>query len=103
MTSPTSRQWFQPGQQDVVCADDIQPVQAWLEYPYRKSHPILRWLPSKLAAWISENFEQELRIPPKREQEWTVGELNGILENNLVPNHGGKGQLQTFGCIQWEC
>ena len=51
-----------PGQQDVVCADDMQPLQAWLEYPYRKSHPILRWLPSKLAAWIGENFEQELHI-----------------------------------------
>ena len=57
----------------------------------------------ELAAWISENFEQELCIPPKRDQKWTVGELNAILENNLVPNHGGKGQLRTFGCIQWEC
>jgi hypothetical protein len=93
-----------PGQPDVVCADDMQPGSAtWLEYPYRKSHPILRWLPSKLAAWIGENFGQELRIPPKRDLEWSVGELNAILENNLVPNHGGKGQLRTFGCIQWEC
>ena len=31
------------------------------------------------------------------------GELNAILENNLVPSHGGKGQLRTFCCIQWEC
>ena len=94
-----------PGMPEVVCADDVQavPAPAWLEYPYRKSHPILRWLPSKLAAWIGENFGQELRIPPKRDLEWSVGELNAILENNLVPNHGGKGQLRTFGCIQWEC
>ncbi len=59
----------------------------------RKSHPILRWLPTKLAAWIGENFGQELRIPPKSDAEWTAGELNAILENNLVPSHGGKGQL----------
>ncbi len=79
---------------------------AWLEYPFRKSHPILRrWLPTKLAAWIGENFGQELGIPPKSDGEWTAGELNAILENNLVPSHGGKGQLRTFKfcCIQWEC
>jgi hypothetical protein len=44
----------------------------------------------KLAAWISENFGQELQILPKRVVEWTAGELNAILENNLVPSHGGK-------------
>ena len=96
-----------PGQPDVVCADDAPegPAQAaaWLEYPFRKSHPILRWLPTKLAAWIGENFGQELGIPPKSDAEWTAGELNAILENNLVPSHGGKGQLRTFCCIQWEC
>ena len=93
-----------PGQPDVVCADDGQPAgPAWLEYPFRKSHPIIRWLPSKLAAWIGENFGHELQIPPKRDLKWTAGELNAILENNLVPSHGGKGQLRTFGCIQWEC
>jgi hypothetical protein len=93
-----------PEQTDVVCADDGQLAgQLWLEYPYRKFHPIIRWLPSKLAAWIGENYGQELQIPPKRDVEWTAGELNAILENNLVPSHGGKGQLRTFGCIQWEC
>ncbi len=39
---------------------------------------------------------------PKGCLEWTAGELNAILENNLVPSHGGKGQLRTFCCIQWE-
>ena len=92
-----------PGQPNVVCADDMQPAPSWLEYPYRKSHPILRWLPSKLAAWISNNHGLELGIPPKGGLEWTAGELNAILENNLVPSQGGQGQLQTFCCIQWEC
>jgi hypothetical protein len=94
-----------PGQPDVVCVDDALqgPAQAWLKYPFRKSHPILRWLPSKLAAWIGENFGPELSIPPKRDAEWTAGELNVILDNNLVPSHGGKGQLRTFCCVQWDC
>jgi hypothetical protein len=93
-----------PEQPDVVCADDGQMAeQLYLEYPFRKFHPIIRWLPTKLAAWIGENYGQELQIPPKRDVEWTAGELNAILENNLVPSHGGKGQLRTFGCIQWEC
>ncbi len=95
-----------PGQPDVVCADDGQPAgPARLEYPYRKSHPIVRRLPSKLAAWISENYGQKLQIPPKQPRllEWTAGELNAILEKNLVPSHNGKGQLRKFGCIQGEC
>ena len=64
-----------PGQLDVVCADDDgqPPGPAWLEYPYRKSHPIVRWLPSKLAVWIGENYGQQLQIPPKRNLEWTAG------------------------------
>ena len=33
-----------PGQPDVVCADDVQQGPALLEYPFCKSHPILRWL-----------------------------------------------------------
>ena len=48
-------------------------------------------------------IRQEQQILPKRDVEWTAGELNAILENNRVPSHGGKGELRTFGCIQWEC
>jgi hypothetical protein len=73
---------------------------AWLQYPYLKFHPIIRWLPAKLAAWIGENFGQVLQIPPKRDLEWTAGELNAILESNLVPSGGGQEQLLTFGCMQ---
>ncbi len=65
-----------------------------------QSHPNIRWLLSKLAAWIGENFGQELQTPPKRDLEWTAGELNVFMENNLVLSDGGKGQLRTFGCIQ---
>jgi hypothetical protein len=89
-----------PGQTDVVCADDVQLVgQGWLEYPFRKTHPIIR-------LGCLQNLQHGLvrilgRYPPSGT--WTAGGLNAILENNLVPSHGGKGQLQTFCCIQWEC
>ncbi len=89
-----------PGQPNIVCADDMQPaVPAWLEYLFRKSHLIRHWLPTKLAAWISNNHGHVLGIPPKVGLEWTAGELNAILENNLVPSHCSKGQLLTFCCI----
>ncbi len=43
------------------------------------SHPIIRWLPSKLDAWIGDNYGQELGIPPMRGQKWTAGELSATL------------------------
>lgn len=74
----------------------------WIEYPYRSKHPILRWLPTKLAEWIGDIYGSALNIAPKLNGDnWTVGELNTILENNLVQNQ--QGQLRTFGCIEWEC
>ncbi len=42
------------------------------------------------------------KLTTERDAEWTAGGLNAILEINLVPSHGGKGQLRTFCCIQWE-
>ena len=32
----------------------------WVTYQYRKAHPVLRWLPSKLAEWLAENMQAEL-------------------------------------------
>ena len=61
----------------VPCADDTQAE--WVTYPFRAAHPILRWLPSKLAEWIAENLGQELAVPPKHGDKWTVEELNQIL------------------------
>ncbi len=95
---------------EVYCFGQLA-KQEWLEYPFRKSHPIIRWLPTKLAAWIGENFGQELHIPPKRDVEWTAGELNAILYNNLErhpvqqPGHNAaslqllSGQLGLNDCI----
>ena len=70
----------------------------WLEYKYRKAHPILRWLPSKLAEYIGDNYGDELGIPRKADPNgWNVQELNYILLHCLV------GLLRMFGMLEWEC
>jgi hypothetical protein len=77
------------------CADDAQQGLSWLEYQFRTSDLILCCLSSKLAEWIGKNFGQALDIPPKRDLEWTTGESNAVLDNNLVPSHDGKGRLRS--------
>ena len=75
----------------------------WLEYVYRTAHPVLRWLPTKLAEWIGENLQDELGFPDKADQRaepgsgWTPAELNHILQSHVV-----DGALTTFGCVEWE-
>ena len=39
----------------------------WLEYVYRTSHPVLCWLPTKLAEWIGENLQEVFGFPDKRD------------------------------------
>ena len=90
---------FALGCEQVLAGDDGRGE--WTTYQYRTAHPILRWLPTKLAEWIGDNYGPDLGIAPKGNADgWTVGELNTILENNIVP--GAKGHLRTFGCIEWE-
>ena len=71
-----------PGSQQVLGvggAPDAAADGEWVTYPYREAHPILRWLPSKLAEWIGDNYGAALGIPPKHHADgWTVGELNAI-------------------------
>jgi hypothetical protein len=75
----------------------------WLEYIYRTAHPILCWLPTKLAEWIGENLQDVLGFPDKADQRaepgtgWTLAELNHILHEHVV-----DGALTTFGCVEWE-
>jgi len=89
---------------DLVQEEDVDPLPEWIQYKYRIAHPVLRFLPSKLAEFIGENYAESLGIPPKRDRlKWNVEELNAILMNNLVMPRHGKGHLQTFGRIQWEC
>ncbi len=73
----------------------------YLTYAYRTKHPVLLWLPTKLAEWIGSNFCSMLNLPPKQDVLWAAAELNTIITGNLVG--GSHGHLHTFACIQWEC
>ncbi len=55
-----------------------------MSYEFRTAHPVLRWLPPKLAEWIGANLSEELLIPDKNEDKWTAAELNNILPNSVV-------------------
>ena len=49
------------------------PDRVWLEYAYRKHHPVLQYLPTKLAEWIGENMQEELGFPDKKDpNKWSV-------------------------------
>jgi hypothetical protein len=69
------------------------------------SHPVLHWLPTKLAEWIGENLQDVLGFPDKADQRaepgtgWTPAELNNILSahHDVVDC-----ALTTFGCVEWE-
>jgi hypothetical protein len=88
----------------LLCISDTQACPPkWLEYIYRTAHPILRWLPTKLAEWIGENLQDVLGFPDKADQRaepgsgWTPAELNNILTAHVV-----DGAVTTFGCVEWE-
>jgi hypothetical protein len=53
----------------LLCISDTQACPPkWLEYIYRTAHPVLRWLPTKLAEWIGENLQDVLGFPDKADQ-----------------------------------
>ena len=89
----------------VLASADAQAQQApkvWLEYAYRKHHPVLQWLPTKLAEWIGENLQDDLGFPDKADPRrgWTPAELNNILDRHVVRDRNGC-LLHTFGCPIW--
>jgi hypothetical protein len=89
----------------IVHDEHLDPVSEWVEYPYRTSHPILRYLPTKLAQFIGDCYGRKLDIPARKDKsKWDTEELNNILLHNLVASAEGgtSGQLRTWGCIQWE-
>ena len=78
------------------------PGRVWLESAYRKLHPVLQYLPTKLAEWIGENLQDELGFPDKQDPaKWSISELNDILHRHVVPDINGCA-LHTFGCLELE-
>jgi hypothetical protein len=85
----------------VVHDEDLDPEPEWITYEFRKAHPLLRWLPTKLAEWIGANLSDALLIPDKKEDKWTAAELNDIILHNI--ERGPRGHLCSFSGIKWEC
>ena len=73
----------------------MAPGQEYLTYEYQTAHPVLRWLPTKLAEWIGANLCDELDIPAKQGALWTAADLNAIITCNPVGSP--HDHLHTFG------
>jgi hypothetical protein len=63
---------------------------AALQYPYCRNHPLLQFLPLKLAEWIANNLADELRMRPASVDGWSSAQLNHILTSCLVSDRRGN-------------
>ena len=75
------------------------------EYVYRSSHPMLQFLPRKLAEWIANNYAEELNVPlrpdPSQPCQWSTATLNRILQTYLVSDRKGN-NIDTFQTVEFE-
>jgi hypothetical protein len=78
------------------------PPQA-VEYLYRSSHPMLQFLPQKLAEWIANNYSEGLNVPPRPDpsKPWSTATLNRILQTCLVSDSRGI-NIHTFQTVEFE-
>ena len=103
LLKPSRLEFAQDPSPSLSLPDGHLATPTWLEYVYRTAHPVLRWLPTKLAEWIGENLQDEMGFSDKADQRavpgtgWTPAELNHILQAHVV-----DGALTTFGCVDWE-
>ena len=72
-----------------------------LQYAYRRNHPLLQFLPLKLAEWITKNLADELRMRPASVDGWSSAQLNHILTSCLVSDRRGN-NLHTFHTVEFE-
>ena len=70
---------------------------------YRSSHPLLQFLPQKLAEWIADNLAEDLQLPPKPRQSepWSTAALNQILQTCFVSDSHGI-NIHTFNTVEFE-
>ena len=73
------------------------------EYAFRRSHPLLQFLPQKLSEWIAKNLADELDLPPKTGpgDDWSSEDLNRILLRCFVADKKGN-NLHTFNSLEFE-
>ncbi len=65
-------------------AADLARLHPPVTYVYSTSHPMLHFLPQKLAEWIANNYAEELNVPlrPDPTQPWSTATLNRILQTS---------------------
>ncbi len=89
LLKPTRIEFAEEPVPSLSLADGSLAPPKWLDYVCRTAHPVLRWLPTKLAEWIAENLQGELGFPDKADQRaepdtgWTL-QLNHILQAHIV-------------------
>ena len=74
-----------------------------IKYLYRRTHPLLQFLPQKLAEWIAENLGDRLNLPAGAgsNDDWSAQQLNLILQRCLLPDKKGQ-NLHTFHTVEYE-
>ena len=70
---------------------------------YRSSHPLLQFLPQKLAEWIADNLAEDLQLPPKPRQSepWSTAALNQILQTCFVSDSHGIMSQHSYLHYSW--
>ena len=73
------------------------------QYAYRRYHPLLQFLPLKLAEWVAKNLSDELNLPdlPDSDDDLKSAVLNRILTQCMVSNRSGN-NLHTYQCVEFE-
>ncbi len=73
-----------------------------VEFMYRSSHPMLQFLPRKLAEWIANNYAVELNVPPRLDpsKPWSTATLNRILQTCIVSDSRGI-NIHTFQTVDF--
>ena len=74
-----------------------------IEYVYRQMHPLLQFLPQKLAEWIDKNLGDELNLSARAgsDADWSTEKLNVILQRCLVSDRKGL-NIHTFQMLEFE-
>ena len=90
-------------QQLFVASGPSDSQQETFQYAFRRSHPILQFLPQKLSEWIAKNLADELALPPNTGpgNDWSSADLNRILLRCFVSDKKGN-NLHTFNSLEFE-
>ncbi len=102
-------------QGNVISLRNAAAVTGWVQYQPRLQCPLLRYLPHFLAPFIVENLDEAPHLPAplpinpsqssykdQKGRKWSIGTLNRVLRDVLVP-HADETQIAVIpGCAEWE-